>query len=56
MATPSISIPSTPTREKWKERLMALMAISRTFTGAQLKTIQELITLARAMSLILKEC
>jgi len=32
------------------------MALSRTFTDAQLKTIQEVITLARAMSLIFKEC
>ena len=31
------------------------MALSRTFTGAQLKTIQEVITLARAVSLIFKE-
>ena len=31
------------------------MALSRTFTCAQLKTIQEVITLARAVSLIFKE-
>jgi hypothetical protein len=49
--------PSLPPPAKGKgcERLTAPMALSRTFTGAQLKTIQEVITLARAVSLIFKE-
>ena len=55
MATPSISIPSTPAKGKGCEQLTAPMALSRTFTCAQLKTIQEVITLARAVSLIFKE-
>jgi hypothetical protein len=53
---PYPSLPPLRLREKkgWK-RLTALMAISRTFTGAKLKTVQEVITLARAVSLIFKE-
>lgn len=41
-------------RNEWK-RLTTLMAISRAFTGAQLKIIQEVITLVRAVFLIFKE-
>jgi hypothetical protein len=35
----------TPQREKRKELLLALMALRRTFTDVQLKTIRKMITL-----------
>ena len=53
----SMSIPSTPSPQK-NERMETADGADgpqRTFTGAQLKTTQEVITLARAVSLIFKE-
>jgi hypothetical protein len=48
--------PSAPQRRKERKWLTAPVALSHTFTSAQLKTIQEVITLARTMFLIFKEC
>jgi len=55
MATPERSALPPLRRGKGCDRLTVLMALSRTFTGAQLKTVQEVITLARVVSLIFKE-
>ena len=49
--------PSLPPlrRGKGRERLTALMALSRAFTDAQFRIIQEVITLVPAVFLIFKE-
>ena len=44
-----------PQKEKRKERLTALMALSRTFTDAHFRIIQKVITLVRAVFLIFRE-
>ena len=54
MATPSISIPSTPTKRKVRERLTAPMALSRAFTDARFTIMHEVIKV-QAVFLIFEE-